>query len=73
MPYTCPQLVVFSTFHFQWPLEILAGGVRYLEKAVFNADKEQLKLVFEALQERSRLLKNVPYLSNPLPIMTVGA
>ena len=26
------------------------GGVRYLEKAVFNLDRAQLKLVYEALQ-----------------------
>jgi glycerol-3-phosphate dehydrogenase len=28
------------------------GGVRYLEKAVFNLDVGQLKLVYEALQVR---------------------
>jgi glycerol-3-phosphate dehydrogenase len=45
--------------------------VRYLEKAVFNADAGQLKLVFEALHERKRLLQNAPHLTSPLPIMTV--
>lgn len=48
------------------------GGVRYLEKAVFKADTGQLKLVFEALHERKRILQNAPHLSHPLPIMTVG-
>jgi glycerol-3-phosphate dehydrogenase len=45
--------------------------VRYLEKAVFNLDYGQLKLVFEALHERRRLLENAPHLAHPLPIMTV--
>jgi hypothetical protein len=48
------------------------GGVRYLEKAVFNLDYGQLKLVFEALHERKRLLENAPHLTSALPIMTVG-
>ncbi len=47
------------------------GGVRYLEKAVFNLDAGQLKLVFEALHERKRMLQNAPHLCHPLPIMTV--
>jgi glycerol-3-phosphate dehydrogenase len=46
------------------------GGVRYLEKAVKNLDYSQLHLVFEALSERKRLLKNAPHLSRALPIMT---
>ena len=48
------------------------GGVRYLEKAVFNLDYGQLKLVFEALHERKRMLDNAPHLCSALPIMTVG-
>ncbi|GAB4813967.1 hypothetical protein N2152v2_001013 [Parachlorella kessleri] len=50
--------------------KLVHGGVRYLEKAFKNLDYGQLKLVFEALHERSRLLANVPYLSSALPIMT---
>lgn len=53
--------------------KLVHGGVRYLEKAFKNLDYGQLKLVFEALHERSQLLTNAPYLSNALPIMTVGA
>jgi hypothetical protein len=30
--------------------KLVHGGVRYLEKAVFNLDSAQLKLVYEALQ-----------------------
>jgi len=45
------------------------GGVRYLEKAVFNIDPAQLKLVYEALRERSDLLANAPHLAHPLPIL----
>ena len=52
--------------------KLVHGGVRYLEKAVFNADYGQLKLVFEALHERKRLLQNAPHLCTALPIMTVG-
>lgn len=52
--------------------KLVHGGVRYLEKAVFNLDYGQLKLVFEALHERKRLLENAPHLSNALPIMTVS-
>ena len=51
--------------------KLVHGGVRYLEKAVFNADRGQLKLVFEALHERKRLLDNAPHLCSSLPIMTV--
>lgn len=45
--------------------------MRYLEKAVFGLDYGQLKLVFEALHERRRLLENAPHLTTSLPIMTV--
>eukprot|EP01025_Chloroclados_australasicus_P047045 TRINITY_DN5218_c0_g3_i1.p1 TRINITY_DN5218_c0_g3~~TRINITY_DN5218_c0_g3_i1.p1 ORF type:complete len:683 (-),score=94.91 TRINITY_DN5218_c0_g3_i1:228-2222(-) len=50
--------------------KLVHGGVRYLEKAVFNFDQDQLKLVFEALQERSNILKIAPHLTKSLPIMT---
>ena len=52
--------------------KLVHGGVRYLEKAVFNFDTVQLKLVFEALHERKRLLQNASHLSDALPIMTVS-
>ena len=38
--------------------KLVHGGVRYLEKAVFQLDPGQLKLVFEALRERKTLLNN---------------
>jgi glycerol-3-phosphate dehydrogenase len=44
--------------------------VRYLEKAVFNADLGQLKLVYEALHERAALLRAAPHLTSALPILT---
>ena len=37
--------------------KLVHGGVRYLEKAVFQLDPGQLKLVFEALQERKDVVK----------------
>ncbi len=49
--------------------KLIHGGVRYLEKAFFNADYEQYRLVKEALQERANLLKIAPHLAHPLPIM----
>jgi len=50
--------------------KLVHGGVRYLEKAVFQLDGGQLKLVFEALMERKTLLKNAPHLTRALPIAT---
>jgi glycerol-3-phosphate dehydrogenase len=49
--------------------KLVHGGVRYLEKAFWNLDIEQYKLVAEALSERTTLLKIAPYLAYPLPIM----
>jgi glycerol-3-phosphate dehydrogenase len=50
--------------------KLVHGGVRYLEKAVFQLDPGQLKLVFEALRERRTILRNAPHLAWPLPIAT---
>lgn len=49
--------------------KLVHGGVRYLEKAVFNLDIEQYKLVQEALAERHTVLRVAPYLAQALPIM----
>ncbi|KAL2312129.1 Glycerol-3-phosphate dehydrogenase, mitochondrial [Schizosaccharomyces pombe] len=45
------------------------GGVRYLEKAVFQLSKAQLDLVIEALNERANMLRTAPHLCTVLPIM----
>ncbi|GMM37662.1 glycerol-3-phosphate dehydrogenase [Saccharomycopsis crataegensis] len=45
------------------------GGVRYLEKAVFQLSKAQLDLVIEALNERGSIVSNAPHLASILPIM----
>lgn len=45
------------------------GGVRYLEKAIFQLDKLQLNLVIEALNERGNMLRTAPHLVTVLPIM----
>ncbi|KAL2227611.1 glycerol-3-phosphate dehydrogenase SDP6, mitochondrial [Sesamum indicum] len=50
--------------------KLIHGGVRYLEKAVFNLDYGQLKLVFHALEERKQVIDNAPHLCNALPCMT---
>ncbi len=46
------------------------GGVRYLEKAVFNLDRQQYDLVTEALAERGHLFQMAPHLVKPLEIIT---
>ncbi|KAL9265642.1 Glycerol-3-phosphate dehydrogenase SDP6, mitochondrial-like protein [Drosera capensis] len=50
--------------------KLVHGGVRYLEKAVFNLDYGQLKLVFHALRERKQVIDNAPHLCHSLPCMT---
>lgn len=50
--------------------KMLHGGVRYLEKAFMQFDKEQFSLVLEALRERDTLLQMAPYLAQPFGIMT---
>lgn len=49
--------------------KLVHGGVRYLQKAVFELDYDQYKLVREALHERRIFLQTAPYLSQMLPIM----
>ncbi|KAG4997993.1 hypothetical protein JHK84_029018 [Glycine max] len=50
--------------------KLLHGGVRYLEKAVFNLDYGQFKLVLHALEERKQVIENAPHLCHALPCMT---
>ncbi len=49
--------------------KLIHGGVRYLQKAVFNLDLEQYNMVREALSERANLLDIAPHIARPLPIM----
>lgn len=49
--------------------KLVHGGVRYLEKAIKQADFSQLKFVREALKERAIMLKNAPNLTRVLPII----
>ncbi|KIV91758.1 hypothetical protein PV10_06265 [Exophiala mesophila] len=49
--------------------KLVHGGVRYLEKAVWNLDYNQYQLVREALHERKSFLYTAPHLSSWLPIM----
>jgi len=49
--------------------KLIHGGVRYLEKAFFNMDINQLKLVYEALRERTVMIHQAPHLCNALPTM----
>lgn len=50
--------------------KLLHGGVRYLEKAVFNLDKQQYDLVMEGLMERETLFQIAPHLTRPIEIIT---
>ncbi|KNC77028.1 hypothetical protein SARC_10500 [Sphaeroforma arctica JP610] len=50
--------------------KLIHGGVRYLEKAVFQLDLGQLQLVFEALHERKAMIDHAPHLAHPLAIIT---
>ncbi|KAG7193753.1 mitochondrial glycerol-3-phosphate dehydrogenase [Scheffersomyces spartinae] len=45
------------------------GGVRYLEKAIFQLLKDQLDLVIEALNERANMMRTAPHLVSVLPIL----
>ncbi|KAL6950791.1 hypothetical protein ACO0QE_000072 [Hanseniaspora vineae] len=49
--------------------KLIHGGVRYLEKAVFQLSKSQLDLVIEALNERQHMISTAPHLCKVLPIM----
>ncbi|KAG7285070.1 hypothetical protein NEMBOFW57_009690 [Staphylotrichum longicolle] len=49
--------------------KLVHGGVRYLEKAVWQLDYAQYELVKEALKERKYFLQTAPHLSMWLPIM----
>ena len=49
--------------------KLVHGGVRYLEKAVWEMDYKQYSLVKEALRERKYFLYTAPHLSMWLPIM----
>lgn len=49
--------------------KLVHGGVRYLEKAVWELDYNQYQLVREALKERKYFLQTAPHLSSWLPIM----
>lgn len=49
--------------------KLVHGGVRYLEKAVFNLDRGQYNLVIDALRERANFLNSAPHLTRTLPII----
>ncbi|XP_064597841.1 LOW QUALITY PROTEIN: glycerol-3-phosphate dehydrogenase, mitochondrial-like [Liolophura sinensis] len=49
--------------------KLIHGGVRYLQKAIFNLDIHQYRMVKEALTERGNLIDIAPHLAYPFPIM----
>jgi len=46
--------------------KLIHGGVRYLEQAVKELDAAEYKVVRRALHERTRMLRNAPYLSRTM-------
>ena len=63
------ELDDFSSGTSSRSTKLIHGGVRYLQKAIFNLDVDQYRMVKEALHERANLLEIAPHLSYPLPIM----
>ncbi|KAF7489126.1 Glycerol-3-phosphate dehydrogenase [Sarcoptes scabiei] len=63
------ELNDFSSGTSSRSTKLIHGGVRYLQKAIFNLDYDQYRMVREALQERANLLEIAPHLSSALPIM----
>lgn len=49
--------------------KLIHGGVRYLQKAILELDREQYRMVEESLHERASMLHSAPHLTHPLPIM----
>ncbi len=50
--------------------KLLHGGVRYLEAAVKNLDRNQYRLIRESLKERFLLIKNAPHLCHRIELFT---
>ncbi len=50
--------------------KLIHGGVRYLEKAVKQLDREQYDLVQEGLHERGTFLEMAPHLTDELRLVT---
>src|SRR5437764_9019095 len=49
--------------------KLVHGGVRYLRQAVTRLDFGQYRVVKRALQERSLMLRNAPFLAHPLELL----
>ena len=65
----CVERDDFSSGTSSKSTKLVHGGVRYLEKAVWELDYNQYALVKEALRERKYFLDTAPHLSSWLPIM----
>uniref|UniRef100_A0A183BHE4 Glycerol-3-phosphate dehydrogenase n=1 Tax=Globodera pallida TaxID=36090 RepID=A0A183BHE4_GLOPA len=63
------ELDDFSSGTSSRSTKLIHGGVRYLQAAIMRFDREQYRMVKEALFERANLLEIAPHLSYPLPIM----
>ncbi|VDN21170.1 unnamed protein product [Cylicostephanus goldi] len=63
------ELDDFSSGTSSRSTKLIHGGVRYLQAAIMKADREQYRMVKEALFERANLLQIAPHLSEPMPIL----
>src|SRR2546422_2478339 len=48
--------------------KLVHGGVRYLRQAVIGLDTGQYRVVKRALQERILMIRNAPFLAQPLEL-----
>ena len=49
--------------------KLLHGGVRYLKDAILKADLKAFEMVYDALKERSHMLKSHPFICHPVGIL----
>src|SRR5882672_9434843 len=49
--------------------KLIHGGVRYLQQAVTRLDVAQYRVVKRALRERSLMMRNAPFLAQPLELL----
>lgn len=63
----CVERDDFSSGTSSKSTKLVHGGVRYLQKAIMELDREQWNLVKEALRERKIFLETAPHLSHQLP------
>src|SRR6267142_6210712 len=59
----------FSSATSSASTKLVHGGVRYLQQAVTRLDWSQYRVVKRALRERSLMMRNAPFLAQPLELL----